>query len=33
MFGPEGVGFLRFNNATQRATLEQALKQLASAFK
>jgi cystathionine beta-lyase len=27
MFGSEGVGFMRFNNATQRATLMQALEQ------
>jgi cystathionine beta-lyase len=32
MFGPEGIGFLRFNNATQRSTLTQALNQLADAL-
>lgn len=31
MFGAEGTGFLRFNNATQRATLTRALEQLAQA--
>jgi cystathionine beta-lyase len=32
MFGPEGKGFMRFNIATQRATIKQALQQLKSAI-
>lgn len=33
MFGPEGIGFLRFNNATQRAVLARALTQLRDAVR
>lgn len=33
LFGEEGVGFMRLNIGTQRATLERALEQLKSCFK